>query len=267
MGSYRYDVKEDENMKAFVAMVYREIKKMLNSKSRIIGAITMPVMWYLFFGMGWNAALGNSPFIKILFGGLDYLQYLAPGIVIMAAFMGGFTSGLSIIFDLQFGYLKELLVAPADRREIVLGRIVGGALNSTIQATLMLIVLVIALGYTKIINVIEVVGVAFIASMVASALATLLASSMRSPEGFHAIINLIMMPMMFMSGAFFPIKNLPEWLKAFAVVDPMTYPVQIARGIMYGVNELGVAAWIGLGVYLMISILLVMKKFQKTYIA
>ena len=254
-------------MRAFVAMVYREIKKMINSKSRIIGAITMPIMWYFFFGQGWNAALGNSPMIKAMFGGLSYLEFLAPGIVIMAAFMGGFTSGLSIIFDLQFGYMKELLVAPADRREIVLGRVVGGAINSTTQALLMLLVLAVALGYTKVVSLIEVTAIAFVGAIIASSLATIMASSMRSPEGFHAIINLIMMPMMFMSGAFFPIKNLPEWLKAFAIIDPMTYPVELARGIMYGVNELGELAWIGLIAYTVLAVSIVVKKFEKTYIA
>ncbi len=267
MANVRNDNEEDENMKAFIAMIYREIKKMLNSKSRIIGALAMPIMWYLFFGQGWNAALGNSPMIRMMFGGLSYLEFLAPGIVIMAAFMGGFTSGLSIIFDMQFGYMKELLVAPADRREIVLGRIVGGAVNSTIQALLMLFVLVVMLGYTKLVNVLEVAGVAFIGAIIASALATIMASNMRSPEGFHAIINLIMMPMMFMSGAFFPIKNLPEWLKMFAIIDPMTYPVEIARGIMYGVNELGGMAWVGLMIYAIVTIVVVMKKFERTYIA
>lgn len=255
--------------KAFYAMTYRQLVRFLAAKSRIVNSIVFPLIWFVFFGIGWSAAFKPlGPMARMIFEGLNYLEFLAPGVIVMTTFMGGFTSGLGVLWDREFGYLKEILVAPASRPAVILGRIFGDSLTVLIQGAIMTFLLAAFLGYTNPAGIALVLLVAWISSLASAALGTTIALSMRSPEGFHMIVNLLMLPMLFLSGAFFPIKPLPDWMKALAYINPLTYSVELARTVMYNVYSIpplysvaGLAASTG------ILLAVVVRKYSKTYIA
>ncbi len=114
-------------MKVFLTMIYRELKRFSRSRSRVAGTLINPLIWLIFFGKGWGGVFNNPPFASRLFGGVDYMTYLVPGVVAMTVFTMSFMQGgITLIWDKQFGFLKEILVAPASRVEAILGRITGG---------------------------------------------------------------------------------------------------------------------------------------------
>ena len=257
------------HIQAFTAMVYRQLVRFTRARSRLINAFTMPIIWLVFFGLGWASAFNRlGPVARMLFKGLSYIEYLIPGLVLMSAFTGGLISGLAIIFDREFGYLKELLVTPASRPISLLGRLVGDSIVATIQSTIMLIILMVVTEYTNILGFIAMIGIMLVTSLLASTIGASLALSMASPEGFQAIVNLITMPMIFLSGAFYPLDTLKPPLSILATINPLTHPVQLARWAMYGVIEEPLSlAIVGTIVYTLIFTILATVKYRRTYVA
>lgn len=254
---------------ALLAMAYRQIARFLVARSRIANAVIMPVMWLVFFGIGWSAAFSALRGVeRTLFGGLGYLEFLAPGIVIMSVFMAGFGSGLGVIWDREFGYLKEVLVSPAPRQALILGRLVGDSVVALVQGLLMAVLVSLVAGWPGTARFLAALAAAYIAALASSSIGTFIALSMRSPEGFHVVINIIMMPMLFISGAFYPIDPLPGLLKALAYINPLYYAVDLSRGLMYGVHSTPlILDAIGLLAASTAFIALVVAKFSKTYLA
>ncbi|KSW12565.1 hypothetical protein CF15_07575 [Pyrodictium occultum] len=256
-------------LQAFAAMAYRQLARFRAAPSRIVNSLVFPLIWLLFFGLGWSAAFNViGPMARQLFKGLDYLEFLAPGIIVMTVFTSGFGSGLGVIWDREFGYLKEILVSPAPRSAVLLGRMTGDTLATMLQGAVMALLVSVAAGYTSVQGVLAGLLAAFIAAYASASIGTLIALSMRSPEGFHTVISLIMMPMLFLSGAFYPIDPLPGWLKALAYVNPLTYAVDLTRGLMYGVYSLSP----GLDILGLLAVTgaftaLALAKFGRTYMA
>ncbi|ALL00272.1 putative daunorubicin resistance ABC transporter inner membrane subunit B [Pyrodictium delaneyi] len=256
-------------LQAFTAMAYRQLLRFRGARSRVANAVIFPLMWLVFFGYGWSVAFNQlGPMATRMFGGLSYLEYLAPGIIVMTVFTGGFGSGLGVIWDREFGYLKEILVSPAPRSAVLLGRITGDTLATMIQGTLMALLVSLAADYTSPRGILAGLAAALVAAYASASIGTLIALSMKSPEGFHMVVNLVMMPMLFLSGAFYPLDPLPGWVKAIAYVNPLTYAVDLTRGLMYGVHTLPLALdALGLAVVTGVFTLAAVAKFSKTYIA
>ncbi len=256
-------------LKAFYAMTYRQIMRFLVAKSRIINSIVFPLMWFVFFGVGWSSAFKPlGPMAKMIFEGLNYMEFLAPGIIVMTTFTGGFTSGLSMLWDREFGYLKEILVAPASRTAVILGRIFGDSLTVLIQGAIMTLLLAALLGYMNPAGILLVLLVAWASAVESACLGIAITLSMRSPEGFHMVVNLLMLPMLFLSGAFFPLKPLPDWMKALAYINPLTYSVELARTVMYNVYSIPPAySVVGLLVSTAVLLGVVVSRYSRTYIA
>lgn len=256
-------------IQAFAAMAYRQLLRFRGARSRVANALVFPLIWLAFFGYGWSAAFDRlGPAAAQLFGGLSYLEYLAPGIIVMTVFTGGFSSGLGVIWDREFGYLKEILVSPAPRSAVLLGRITGDTLAIMVQGALMALLVSAAAGYANPRGILAGLAAAFIAAYASASIGTLIALTMRSPEGFHMVINLVMMPMLFLSGAFYPIDPLPGWIKALAYANPLTYAVDLTRGLMYGVHTLPLALdALGLAVVTGVFTALAVARFSKTYLA
>jgi ABC-2 type transport system permease protein len=186
----------------------------------------------------------------------------------MSVFMAGFGSGLGVIWDREFGYLKEVLVSPAPRQALILGRLVGDSVVALVQGLLMAVLVSLVAGWPGTARFLAALAAAYVAALASSSIGTFIALSMRSPEGFHVVINLIMMPMLFISGAFYPIEPLPEWLKALAYINPLYYAVDLSRGLMYGVHSTPLTLdAIGLLAVSTAFIALVVAKFSKTYLA
>ena len=205
----------------------RSIKRYLRSKSRIVGSLGMPVFFLLALGFGLNAV------VRIPGGtGENYLQFIVPGIVAMSVLFTSVFSGIQIIWDKQFGFLKETLVAPVSRLEIMLGQTLGGATTAVIQGAIILVIsLLIGVRFTSLAGFViaflfmTLIGICFAAFGIA------IASKMEDMHGFQLIMNFVVFPIFGLSGALFPIESLPEWLVPLTLIDPLTYGVE---GIRYG---------------------------------
>ncbi len=222
-----------------IVMTYRELKRFIRAKSRLIGSIINPLIWAIFFGLGWSSAF-NFPQAKMIFGGFDYMTYLTPGIVMMTIFTASFISGVTVLWDKQFGFLKEVLVAPTPREPAIIGRSLGGSLTALFQGLIVLAVLAPMISNIRLFGVIPVILIGLLVGLSFSAVGITLATKMTSMEGFHIISSFIMMPTIFLSGAFYPISTMPEWMKILAYANPLTYGVDLARHYLLGTGDLGV---------------------------
>jgi ABC-2 type transport system permease protein len=226
-------------MKISTAAIYtiwlREMKKFVRAKSRFVVSLMTPFFFLAFLGFGFDKNFvfpGLPP-------GLGYLDFLAPGIIAMVLLFSSMFAGISVIWDKQFGFLKEIMVAPVSRTSIVLGRIAAGISTGVVQGVVILI-LSIFLGF-QIASVsgalLSLIFIVLISSaFVAVGLA--FASRMEDMQGFQLIMNLFIMPVFLLSGALFPLDNLPGWLAALSYINPLTYGVDGLRGVLIGVNHL-----------------------------
>ncbi len=185
-------------------------------------------------GTGFGATFGKV-------GDLKYIQFMFPGILVMTLLFSSMFSAISIIWDREFGFLKEMLVAPISRTSIAIGKSIGGASRSTIQALIILIfspLLGIQLTLPKFLMIVPLM---FFIAFTISGIGIIIAARMESFEGFNLIVNFIIMPMFLLSGAIFPISNLPSWLAAIVNVNPLSYGVDVMRWVVTGVSERGPA--------------------------
>lgn len=211
----------------------RELKRTVRAKSRIIGALAMPLFFLAFLGLGFNRMA-----LPGLFGGVDYIRFLVPGILGMSLLFTSTFGGLSVLWDREFGFLKEIMVAPVSRVSIVLGRMAGGATTAMIQGVLILVISVI-MGFKLASPVSILVALVFmlLISITFLGLGLIFASKMKDMQGFSIVMNFVMFPLFFLSGALYPIENLPVWLRSLSFIDPLTYGVDGIRGILVGVSS------------------------------
>ena len=206
-------------------VAYRELLRFVQERSRILSSFGMPLLFLIIFGAGFSRIIGA------LTPGVDFIKFIYPGIVAMTVLMTSVFSGLSVVWDREFGFLKEVLVAPLSRTGIVLGKAIGGTTIATAQGIIML-VLAPMVGITLTpIMLIKVVSLLIIISLALSALGIVVASRMRSQQGFHIIVQLIVFPLIFLSGIFFPVNNVPVWLEIASKLNPLTYGVDAIRQI------------------------------------
>ncbi|ALM75318.1 ABC transporter permease [Thermococcus barophilus] len=218
-------------MKAFTTMAYRQIKRFFRARSRVIGMFVNPLMWLIFFGLGWSKVF-NFPAASALFGGVDYLSFLAPGITAMTIFNASFIAGISVIWDKQFGFLKEILVAPASRKEAITGRIVGDSVMAVVQGLIILLLTFTIASSLKFSGVLPMILIGFLLAIAFSSFGVSLALRMTSMEGFQMIMSFLMLPLMFLSGAFYPVETMPTWMQYLAYINPLTYAVDAARHVL-----------------------------------
>ncbi len=211
-------------MRAFTIMIYRQVKRFMRARSRVAGMILNPLVWLVFFGLGWSGAFKSNT----MFGGVDYLTYLSPGLYAMTIFNLSFVSGLSVIWDREFGFLKEVLVAPASRRESIAGRIVGDSIVATFQG-LVVLALTFLIANLRVEGVLPAILVGFLMALAFSSFGVGIATRMESMEGFQIIMSLLMLPLIFLSGAIYPIQTMPDWMRMLAYINPLTYAVDAAR--------------------------------------
>jgi len=166
-----------------------------------------------------------------------YAQFLFPGIIGMTVLFTSIFSAVSIIWDRQFGFLREILVAPVSRTSVAVGKTLSGCFQSMIQGAIILALSPIVNVRLTPLMVIQVLLLIFLASFALTSLGLLIASRMESHEGFNLIINFLVMPMFLLSGAFFPIQGLPVWMRSVVAVNPLSYAVDALRGVILGVYE------------------------------
>lgn len=206
----------------------RQIKRYIRSRSRIIGALGQPLLFLLALGFGLGPVYQRA-------GGGDYLSFLAPGVIAMSILFTAVFSGIEIIWDRQFGFLKETMVAPVSRMTIMVGRTLGGATVATIQGLIVfLITLTFGFRPESIAMLPIVLMTMFLIAILFTAVGTAIASVLQDFQGFQLIMNFLVMPMFFLSGALFPLDGLPKVVAIMTRIDPLTYGVDALRGALIG---------------------------------
>ncbi len=209
-------------MRAIMAMWLRQMKRYVRNRSRIIGSLGQPVLFLLTFGLGLRPAFHNM--------GIDYIQFLAPGLALMSVVSSAMFFGVELIFDRQFGFLKETLVAPVERWKIVAGRTAGGATAATIQGIIVLLIsMLLGFSMPSALSLICIIAVMFAIAFGMTAIGTSMATQMKDFHGFQLIMNFVVMPLVFLSGAFFPLKGLPYGLRLAMLADPLFYGLDLMR--------------------------------------
>ena len=213
----------------------REFKRFYRDKASLTSSIVRPLMWLFIMGFG----IGGT----MRFSGADtaYLPFLTPGIVGMSILFTSLFSGISVIWDREFGFLKEMLVAPISRVSIVIGKALGGATSSLIQSMIIILVAsALGVSVTPLI-VLKVMMATVVISIGFVSLGVAIASWMDTMEGFNVIMNFIVMPMFLLSGALFPISATAGVMSAVMYADPMTYGVEALRYAAIGVSSMSPA--------------------------
>lgn len=240
----------------------REAKRYIRYRSRIITAIFTPLLWLIVFGMGLGSAirLGGTA------GG--YQSFIYPGIICQTILFTCVMAGIGIIMDKQYGFLKEIMVAPLSRASIIFGKAIGISTGAIIQAIILLILsFIVKVQMTPLIFV-SALAVSVIIAIGFSGLGLLIASFMDSMEGFNLVMSFVILPVFLLSGALFPLSNLPSWLSFIVYLDPLTYGVDALRGIILGQSVLPIPVSTGVTfafavIMILLSALVFTKKEQE----
>ena len=211
---------------AVYVIVAREFKKFIREKTRLFSVLARPLLWLFLVGGGMSRLVPTGE-------GVSYMQFIFPGIIGMTILFSSIFSSISIIWDKEFGFMKEILVAPVSRFSVVIGKATSGMILSTIQAVIVLALfpfLGVELGFLQIAAIILICA---ILAFVIAAFGILLASFYDSYESFSVIMNFIVMPMFFLSGAMYPVKLLPWILQIFAKLNPLTYGIDALKNIIF----------------------------------
>jgi ABC-2 type transport system permease protein len=222
-------------MQTIYILWLRQLKRYFRSKSRIIGSLGQPLLLLTALGFGFGPIYQKA-------GGGNYIQFLAPGIISMAILFTAVFSGIEIIWDRQFGFLKETLVAPVSRFEIMLGRTLGGATVAIVQGLIVFFISLL-IGF-KLINLsllpLTFIFMALIA-LLFTGLGTAIASILKDMQGFQLIMNFLLMPLFFLSGALFPLQGLPKAFTLVASMDALSYGVDGLRGTLVNGTHFGLS--------------------------
>jgi ABC-2 type transport system permease protein len=241
-------------MKAIYILWLREMKRYFRSPAQIVAALGQPMLYMLALGFGLGPVFEKS-------GHGSYIQFLAPGVIAMTILFSGAFSGIGLLWDRQFGFLKETLVAPVPRTHVMIGRTLGGATVAMFQGALVLIACVIV-GFRPV-SLVAVPAVLLTMALIAivfCAFGTAIGSRLENMQAFPLVMNFLMMPLFFLSGALYPLDGLPTALRAITNVNPLSYGVDGLRTTLIGTAhfglplDLGVLAavavvFLGLGAY------------------
>ncbi|HEY7346669.1 MAG TPA: ABC transporter permease [Ktedonobacterales bacterium] len=223
----RVAVKRLLDVEAILMLCERDLVRFFRERTQLYGSLARTVVWLFILGVGLRGSV-RAP------DNLSYLVFVFPGMMAMAIVFASFQSAISIIFDREFGFLKEILVAPIPRTSIVIGKGLAGALMATLQGTLIFVFAPFVGVWPAPWAILASMGVMLLTGLGLTGVGILIASRMRSFEGFGTINNFIILPLYFISGAQFPLTNAPRWLQVIALFNPLTYAVDMLRGLLDG---------------------------------
>ncbi len=210
------------------AIWLREVKLFFRERTRIVGAIGQPLLYLLIVGQG----IASGLTLNQARGGIGYLLFLYPGILGMSVLFTSIFSAMSIIWDREFGFLKEVLVAPAPRWAVAAGKILGGASVATLQSAILIVLAPFVGVWPAPLLVVQLLLLAFLISCAMTSFGVAIAARMRSMQGFQMVMNFMVMPLYFLSGAMFPVSSAPPWMKGLMAVDPLAYGVDALRQVV-----------------------------------
>ncbi len=235
-------------MRAIYVLCIRQLKRYVRSPARIVGSLGQPLIFLLALGFGLGAMVARG-------GGGNYVDFIAPGIVAMAIMFTAVFSGIEIIWDRQFGFLKETLVAPVSRFEIAFGRVLGGALVAMLQGVAaFLICLIIGFRVHDWLLLPVALIFMFLISLLFTAIGTAIGSVLQDMQGFPLVMNFLVMPLFFFSDALYPMNGLPKILEGALRLNPVTYGVDGIRGSFSSTFAFHIAT--DFGVLIVLSLIL-----------
>jgi ABC-2 type transport system permease protein len=206
----------------------REFKIFLREKTRVVAGAGQPIIYLAILGNGLSSGTRLNATSHI-----DYIKYMYPGVIGMSILFTSVFSALSIIWDREFGFLKEVLVAPVPRWGVAVGKSLGGATVAMIQSVILIVIAPILGISLSITMVLELLVLAFLMSFAVTSLGVVIASRMQSMQSFQMVMNFMVMPLYFLSGAMFPMASAPAWMKALMTIDPIGYGVDAIRNVVF----------------------------------
>jgi ABC-2 type transport system permease protein len=218
------------SLRAVYIIWYRDILRYWRDRWRLVASLAQPLLFLVVFGSGLSSSLGGG-----LFGGgrgLSYMQFMFPGIIGMSILFTSIFGAMSIVWDREFGFLKEVLVAPIDRWAVAIGKALGSTTQAMIQGLIILVLAPFIGVKLSFLTVLEIIPLAALLAFGLSSLGVAIASMMRSLQGFQVVMNFLMMPMFFLSGALFPLTNLPGWMTVLTRLNPASYGIDPLRRVV-----------------------------------
>lgn len=205
----------------------RDLLRFSRDRARLIGSLGQPLLFLLLFGGGFSAAISG-----LGQGEVNYTQFLFPGILAMTVLFTAVFSAVSVVWDREFGFMKEVMVAPVARTAVAVGKVAGGSTVALLQGAIILALAPLLGIHLSPNQIVLILGILLLLAVMMTALGLLIASRQRSMEGFHMIMNFLLLPMFFLSGAFFPLQGIPVWMHMLASIDPVTYGVDPLRQVV-----------------------------------
>jgi len=220
-------------MNAIYILWLRELKRYVRSRAQIVASLGQPLLYLLALGFGLGPVFQKA-------GAGSYMQFVAPGVIGMTVLFSSVFSGIGLLWDRQFGFLKETLVAPVPRSRIMIGKALGGATVAILQGALVVLVC-LAVGFRPASFAAIPMALLFmiLIAVVFASLGIAIGSKLENMQGFQLIMNFLVMPIFFLSGALFPLTNLPKALAAVTSLDPLTYGIDGLRGALIGASHFG----------------------------
>ena len=219
-----------------VAMIWRrELIRFTRTRVRIMSGFTQPILFLFVLGYGLNPLVGAT-------AGFDFTKFVFPGVVAMSVVTTAIFSALSIVWDREFGFLREMLVAPVSRSSIVAGKAAGGTTIATGQGTIMLVLAPLIGVHLTPLVVVEVIAIELLMAAALTGFGVFVASHIQRMESFQVVMQLVLFPMLFLSGAMFPLSGLPTWLTVITRINPLTYAVAPLRQVVFAAQDMPAAA-------------------------
>jgi ABC-2 type transport system permease protein len=220
------DSATDRDIQALATVWRREMLHTWRDRTRLVGSLIQPVLFFLIIGNGMAPAVGQMA------GGIDFKKFMFPGIICMTVLFSSIFYGITVVFDREFGFLKEILAAPVHRYVVALGKILAGATISVAQAFIVLMLVPLLADVSlSLAMVLKLAPFVFLLAILATSLGVALGGVIKSMQAFQVIMTLLVMPLFFLSGGIFPLKNLPTWMEVLSNIDPLTYGVDPIRQI------------------------------------
>ena len=219
------------SLRAVYIIWYRDLLRYWRDRWRLAASLAQPLLFLIVFGSGLSSALGRGAVFGSR-GGFSYMQFMYPGIIGMAILFTAIFGAMSIVWDREFGFLKEVLVAPIDRWAVAVGKALGGTTQAMIQGLILLVLAPFVGVKLDLRTIAELIPLAAVLAFGLASFGVMLASMMRSLQGFQVVMNFLMMPMFFLSGALFPLQGLPGWMNVLTRLDPASYGIDPLRRVV-----------------------------------
>ena len=223
------------SVQAVAIIWYRDVIRFWRDRTRLAASLAQPLLYLLIFGVGLSSSLARGALRGSgVPSSFSYISFLYPGILGMAVLFTAIFSAMSVVWDREFGFMREILVAPISRSAVALGKALGGATQATFQGVVMLVFAPFVGVHLTVLSVIEVVPLLFILAFSLTCFGVAISARMRTMQGFQVVMNFLMMPMFFLSGSLFPLSGLPAWMTVLTRFDPVAYGIAPVRSAVLG---------------------------------